>query len=297
MGLVAAQCTQCGANIEVDNTKEAGFCTHCGMPFVTEKVINNYNTAHVNYNTQHVVKNIYGKEKTEAQEYIRNADAFIKMKEYERAEEQLELAIKTDPSDWRVWFAMVRLSTKNFTDTSFDAEDGYWEYREKAEVVIPPQELPELEKLCESYSNMLKQRNLRLNENERVEQQRREDERQTERQARQERFERLDRVFAAQEQKHKKIVKAGVTSIVCGCIAFVLGFVLIGLGGTALILIGGLMVALPLFAVPIGGIALIWSVVKLKEAATNRFIQRSVMLRDETYNEQTMQTRPTSPWD
>ena len=30
MGLVAAKCTQCGANIEVDASKEAGVCSHCG---------------------------------------------------------------------------------------------------------------------------------------------------------------------------------------------------------------------------------------------------------------------------
>ncbi|MEY8338202.1 tetratricopeptide repeat protein [Lachnospiraceae bacterium 62-35] len=42
MPLVAAKCTQCGANIEVDNTKEAGICKFCGTAFITEKAINNY---------------------------------------------------------------------------------------------------------------------------------------------------------------------------------------------------------------------------------------------------------------
>ena len=44
MGFVAAKCTECGANIEVDDTKEAGMCKYCGTAFVTEKAINNYNT-------------------------------------------------------------------------------------------------------------------------------------------------------------------------------------------------------------------------------------------------------------
>lgn len=44
MGFVAAKCTQCGADIEVDDTKEAGICRYCGTAFVTEKAINNYNT-------------------------------------------------------------------------------------------------------------------------------------------------------------------------------------------------------------------------------------------------------------
>lgn len=44
MGFIAARCTQCGAEIEVDDTKEAGICKYCGTAFVTEKAINNYNT-------------------------------------------------------------------------------------------------------------------------------------------------------------------------------------------------------------------------------------------------------------
>lgn len=48
MGLIAAKCTQCGANIEVDETKEAGICQYCGTAFITEKAINNYNiTNHI----------------------------------------------------------------------------------------------------------------------------------------------------------------------------------------------------------------------------------------------------------
>lgn len=43
MGLVAAKCTQCGANIEVDDSKEAGICPHCNTAFIVEKAINLYN--------------------------------------------------------------------------------------------------------------------------------------------------------------------------------------------------------------------------------------------------------------
>ncbi len=43
MGFVAAKCTQCGANIQIDDTKEAGICEFCGTAFITEKAINNYN--------------------------------------------------------------------------------------------------------------------------------------------------------------------------------------------------------------------------------------------------------------
>lgn len=44
MGFIPARCTQCGAEIKVDDKKDAGICEHCGTPFVTEKVIKNFNT-------------------------------------------------------------------------------------------------------------------------------------------------------------------------------------------------------------------------------------------------------------
>lgn len=37
-----AKCTQCGANIQADETKEAGICPACGAAFVTETAIKNY---------------------------------------------------------------------------------------------------------------------------------------------------------------------------------------------------------------------------------------------------------------
>lgn len=46
MALIPAKCTQCGANIEVDASHEAGICKFCGTAFITEKAINNYNIQH-----------------------------------------------------------------------------------------------------------------------------------------------------------------------------------------------------------------------------------------------------------
>ena len=44
MALKPAICTQCGGQIEVDDTKEAGICQFCGTAFITEKVIKQYVT-------------------------------------------------------------------------------------------------------------------------------------------------------------------------------------------------------------------------------------------------------------
>jgi hypothetical protein len=50
MPFMAAKCTNCGAAIKVDDSKEAGICNYCGTAFITEKVINHYNTTiHQNF--------------------------------------------------------------------------------------------------------------------------------------------------------------------------------------------------------------------------------------------------------
>lgn len=59
MPLVNAKCTNCGANLEVDNMKEAAICQYCGSAYIVEKAINNYNT--VNHIYADVV-NIYSRE-------------------------------------------------------------------------------------------------------------------------------------------------------------------------------------------------------------------------------------------
>ena len=50
MPIVPAKCPQCGADIEVDTTHEAGLCKNCGVPFVTEKVLKSQNIFITNNN-------------------------------------------------------------------------------------------------------------------------------------------------------------------------------------------------------------------------------------------------------
>ena len=57
MPIVSCKCTNCGANLEVDNTKDAAICKFCGTAFIVEKAINNYN---VNNHITAEVVNVYG---------------------------------------------------------------------------------------------------------------------------------------------------------------------------------------------------------------------------------------------
>lgn len=57
MPLVQAKCTNCGANLEINNTLDAAVCPYCGAAFIVEKAVNNYNTTnHINAG----VVNVYG---------------------------------------------------------------------------------------------------------------------------------------------------------------------------------------------------------------------------------------------
>lgn len=50
MPLVPAKCTQCGANITIDDSFETGVCQFCKTTFISEKVINNNHTYITNNN-------------------------------------------------------------------------------------------------------------------------------------------------------------------------------------------------------------------------------------------------------
>ena len=82
MGMVAAICTQCGAAIKVDESKEAGICPHCGTAFITEKVVNNYV---VNNTVNNVIENAnigtaIFKSGKGVDDYFRRYIAFIEQK-------------------------------------------------------------------------------------------------------------------------------------------------------------------------------------------------------------------------
>lgn len=101
MGLIAAKCTQCGANIEVDNTQEAGICKYCGTAFITEKAINNYkiNADKVMVNGENVNISNYDIESA-----LVATEKFIKGELYDDAKKLIEQIIENCPYDYRGWW-------------------------------------------------------------------------------------------------------------------------------------------------------------------------------------------------
>lgn len=97
MALIAAKCTECGANIKVDESKDAGICQHCGTAFVTQKAINNYN---VNYNVTKIITNA----KESAEDLLQNAIVLYNLEEYEQAYKLVKKAKNIDASNYMIWY-------------------------------------------------------------------------------------------------------------------------------------------------------------------------------------------------
>ena len=119
MALKPAICTQCGANIEVDDSKEAGICKYCGTAFITEKVIANYNYTTVHNITNNVTKIINGKAGDDAEDFFNRGLTNLKLKKYVDARDNFEEAIKLSPEVSKYYMYSYIAKTYNFTHTPY----------------------------------------------------------------------------------------------------------------------------------------------------------------------------------
>jgi len=148
MALVAAKCTECGASIEVEDTKDAGICNFCGTAFVTQKIINEHHT-HV---TKHITKNVFGVDGKSAEDFCEKAKTFIKLNDWDKAKEVYESATKIDPSSYLGWLGLVKWHTRNFLDFN---DEYHIEYLDKAIAVANDNERKIIENELSAYNEKL----------------------------------------------------------------------------------------------------------------------------------------------
>lgn len=152
MPLVPAICTQCGAQIEVDNTHEAGICRHCGTAFITEKAINNY-TTHVTNNF--VGATVHMQAESELERLITAADTFRRLGDG-KAEVNYKEAMNKYPQDPRGWVGYIYTSYvfKDFfqeVPSAWDTQLLEHHIFKTACQLTDPQTRGELELLAENY--------------------------------------------------------------------------------------------------------------------------------------------------
>lgn len=120
MALIPAKCTQCGANIEVDASQEAGICKFCGTAFITEKAINNYNTYITNNNNFAGANVTIQSDIEDVEQYIERAKTFEKLDEYEKSLKVYREIVDKFPMDYRGWIGIVTSKTRNYSKVGAD---------------------------------------------------------------------------------------------------------------------------------------------------------------------------------
>lgn len=123
MPIVPAICTQCGAQLDVDDSKEAAVCPYCNTAFIVEKAINNYyNTYVTNIGSIHA-NNVYFSGDQKLEEHLRSGVAFLRLTNYKSAKEVFQKVTEDYPYDYRGWYGLIRTITKEFTEQCISRGD------------------------------------------------------------------------------------------------------------------------------------------------------------------------------
>ncbi len=115
MPLVAAKCTQCGANIQVNNEMEAAVCPFCNTPYIVEKAINNYS---INLQGTVVVENAVIMN-SNAENLAKRGEEFESAGAIEKAVDYYNKALDNDVNCARARSGIERIRKKEQNDVIF----------------------------------------------------------------------------------------------------------------------------------------------------------------------------------
>lgn len=101
MGFVSVKCPDCGAEINLDESREFGFCSYCGAKVVQEKIVIEHRGS-VKIDDSKELKNLYQAARN-AREAMDNATALL----------HYQTISAKDPNSWEAQFytAVLRYST------------------------------------------------------------------------------------------------------------------------------------------------------------------------------------------
>lgn len=143
MALTAAICTQCGAQIQVDESKDAGICPCCGTAFITEKVINKFITnnnfagATINIQGGVDIENLY----TLARRAVDANNKDDVLKYYGQIRER-------EPNDWEATFFYAWYENdENFNNYFKIAEDLIFKLE-------PEQQIEAIKRICSFFEKI-----------------------------------------------------------------------------------------------------------------------------------------------
>lgn len=113
MAFVQGKCENCGGILAVDPSLKAAICPFCGTAYVVQDSINNYNTT-IKVETMHAnVVNITDESSSEAR--LKAADAYMKIGEYSKAEEEYTKVTELTPQNYKGWLGLIDSCTFHYT--------------------------------------------------------------------------------------------------------------------------------------------------------------------------------------
>lgn len=118
-----AKCPNCGAELYVGLEKGTALCTFCKKQFDAEKAVKLYKT--LNEQKTDEKKVAKGSDYIEVEHILERAEFYLSKKQFEQAKNELESALELTTTDYRVYFGLVRVETKNLTDYRNKTHEQY----------------------------------------------------------------------------------------------------------------------------------------------------------------------------
>ena len=114
MPLVQGKCENCGGILRVDSNLKAANCPFCGVAYIVQDSINNYNTTIHNVESLHAdVVNVLDESSSEAR--VKAGFAFIKIGKYDLAEKEFSYVTRVAPQNHLGWLGLIESQTNNYT--------------------------------------------------------------------------------------------------------------------------------------------------------------------------------------
>ena len=113
MSFVQGKCENCGGILTVDPSLKAANCPFCGVAYVVQDSINNYNTT-IKVESMHAnVVNVSDESSSEGR--LKAGDAYMKLGKFDQAEAEYKKVTELTPQNYRGWLGLIEACTFNYT--------------------------------------------------------------------------------------------------------------------------------------------------------------------------------------
>lgn len=159
MSLVPAKCTNCGGELQIDNTKDAAVCPYCGSAFIIEKAVNLYNqTYNINTNTVNILQQSGGRDSADKL-YEAGLNA-LNIHNYSLAEKCFSDMKKYYPSDYRGYWGMMKYYSQGYSMSETTIKEVLEEFKNACALANPD----EKKIIVNNYNTIVSKFNKELSE-------------------------------------------------------------------------------------------------------------------------------------